>query len=210
MFSSLREQTADDCRSMNANNEKTSSDHDGSRDIFTIGHSSLPIDRFVALLRSHDIDLLVDIRRHPGSRHAPQFGGEPLRESLEAAGIAYLALPALGGRRPARADSRNQAWRNSSFRGYADYMETADFANGLDELTVLAREHRVAIMCAEAVWWRCHRALVSDALVAEGWQVRHIMSDGSIQPHRLSAPARIVDGTLTYHEDASGTEQSLG
>lgn len=170
------------------------------REIFTIGHSSLPVDRFIELLQSYGVDLLADIRRHPGSRHAPQFSAEALRQSLDAAGIAYWQLPALGGRRRARPDSLNFAWRNASFRGYADYMETAEFETGLAELTSLARTHRVAIMCAEAVWWRCHRALVSDALVANGWQVWHIMSDGSLQSHRMTAPARIEDGTLTYHE----------
>lgn len=119
-----------------------------------------------------------------------------------------MPLPELGGRRRARPDSPNDTWRNPSFRGYADYMETAEFEAGLDALMSLARTHRVAVMCAEAVWWRCHRALVSDALVAKGWRTQHIMSDGSLRPHRMSAPARIVDGELTYHEATPTTERT--
>lgn len=173
--------------------------------IFTIGHAALSIEVFVELLQQHQIELLVDIRRFPGSRNAPQFGQERLQASLEQAGIAYLHLAVLGGRRKTRPDSPNWAWRNESFRGYADYMETAEFQLGLRELESLARTRRVAIMCAEAVWWRCHRSMVADALTADGWQVWHIMSDGTLRAHRLSQPAHIVDGTLTYHESTPTT-----
>lgn len=176
--------------------------------IFTIGHAALPASDFGDLLRRQGIELLVDIRRHPGSRHAPQFGQEVLRLELEAAGIGYVHLVGLGGRRKARPDSLNTAWRNASFRGYADYMETSEFRSGLLELEERARGHRIAIMCAESVWWRCHRSMVADALTADGWQVQHIMSDGLLRPHRLTAPARIVDGKLSYHElDDAGAEQ---
>lgn len=172
-------------------------------EIYTIGHSDRDLDTFVALLRHRGIEMLVDIRRYPGSRHAPWFNEDHLRESLPMAGISYIHLVSLGGRRRARPDSPNTAWQHPSFRGYADYMETAEFRAGLEELTALAQQHRVAIMCAETVWWRCHRALVSDALMATGWQVWHILDESDPRPHRYTAPARIVDGELTYHQDAS-------
>jgi uncharacterized protein (DUF488 family) len=170
-------------------------------DIYTIGHADRPWDTFIDLLHRQGITLLADIRRFPGSRHAPQFNEDHLRTALAAGGIAELHLAALGGRRRARPDSRNTAWRNPSFRGYADYMETPEFQAGLEELEALARTHRVAVMCAETVWWRCHRSLVADALTADGWQVWHIIDMGDPQPHRYTAPARIVDGALTYHPD---------
>lgn len=165
---------------------------------FTIGHVALAAERFVELLKQHGITLLVDIRRFPGSRRSPQFNPDELRLTLAEAGIGYAQLEALGGRRHPLPDSPNTAWKNASFRGYADYMETAEFREGLWELMALASTERVAIMCAEAVWWRCHRSMVSDALMADGWQVWHIMSDGSVRPHRYTAPARVVDGRLTY------------
>jgi uncharacterized protein (DUF488 family) len=168
-------------------------------EIFTIGHAALPIEVFIEALQRHRIKILVDIRRYPGSRHAPQFGQGALRPELETAGIGYVYLGALGGRRKARPDSLNTAWRNASFRGYADYMETEEFQLGLAELMEIGRDARVAIMCAESVWWRCHRAMVADALLAHGWRVWHIMPGGAIQPHRLSAAANVVDGVLTYH-----------
>lgn len=179
-------------------------------DIFTIGHADRPSHDFIELLQRNGISLLVDIRRHPGSRHAPQFSQEPLRLALAEAGIGYLHLEALGGRRRAMPNSPNTAWRNASFRGYADYMETAEFQNGLRELVELARSQRVAIMCAETVWWRCHRALVADALTAQGWQVWHIMDGGPPSPHHFTAPARVVDGVLTYwpEQDVANREGS--
>lgn len=172
----------------------------GSRAIFTIGHVALPIEQFIDLLRRNDVTLLVDIRRFPGSKKSPQFNSDELREALKAAGIGYEHLGALGGRRQPRPDSLNGAWRNESFRGYADYMETTEFQEGLRALEELAQHQRVAIMCAEAVWWRCHRSMVADALTVAGWPVWHIMSEGALRPHRLTAPAHIVDGELTYHD----------
>ncbi len=160
----------------------------------------MPIEEFIDLLKRFDITLLVDIRRFPGSRKSPQFGSDALRERLAQAGIGYVHLVGLGGRRQPRADSQNCAWRNASFRGYADYMETEEFENALRELIELARGQRVAIMCSEAVWWRCHRSMVSDALMAHGWQVWHIMSDGNRRPHHYTEPARLEHGVLTYHQ----------
>ena len=168
--------------------------------IYTIGHVAMPVEYFIDLLRRFEVTLLVDIRRFPGSRKSPQFNREALAEALKAAGIGYEHFDVLGGRRRPRPDSLNCAWRNESFRGYADYMETPEFREGLQELIALARGQRVAIMCAEAVWWRCHRSMVADALTVEGWEVQHIMSDGGLRPHRLTAPARIVEGALTYRE----------
>lgn len=180
-------------------------------ELFTIGHADRPRDAFATMLHHHGITLLVDIRRFPGSRHAPQFNQDVMRIALATAGIGYLHLPVLGGRRRPLPDSRNTTWRNASFQGYADYMETSEFSAGLAELKALAAEpgQRVAIMCAETVWWRCHRALVSDALLSQGWQVWHILDDGAAKPHRLSAPARIVNGTLTYHPDPDAADESV-
>jgi len=176
-------------------------------ELFTIGHADRPWESFVTMLHHHGITLLVDIRRFPDSRHAPQFNKESMRTALATEGIGYVHLPILGGRRKRQAGSRNTTWRNVSFQGYADYMETPEFAAGLADLKALAAEpgQRVAIMCAETVWWRCHRALVADALLSQGWQVWHILDDGAAKPHRLSAPARIVDGVLTYHPDPGAT-----
>ena len=126
--------------------------------IWTIGHSTRPIEEFIALLRSAKLDVLIDVRSFPGSRRYPQFNKENLREAVPAAGVDYLHMPELGGRRKTRPDSHNLAWRNESFRGYADYMETATFREGIERLLQIAQERRVAIMCSEAVWWRCHRA----------------------------------------------------
>lgn len=172
-------------------------------ELYTIGHAARPWEEFVELLQRNGISLLVDIRRYPGSRHAPQFNQDVMRQALAAAGIGYQHIEALGGRRRVLPDSPNTAWRNLSFRGYADYMETTAFLNGLRELMELAQAQRVAITCAETLWWRCHRSLVADALTARGWQVWHIMDDSPPSPHRLSAPARIVDGALTYRPESS-------
>jgi uncharacterized protein (DUF488 family) len=175
------------------------------REIYTVGHAARPWKEFVGLLHGHEITILADIRRFPGSRHAPQFNEETMRTALAAEGIGYHHLPLLGGRRQARADSVNTAWKHPSFRGYADYMETRDFQDGLHELTVLARSHRVAVMCAETVWWKCHRSLVADALMAEDWHVLHILDTGEPRPHRLTTPARLESGVLTYHADSQMT-----
>jgi len=144
---------------------------------------------FLELLASHGIHAVADVRRFPGSRKYPQFGQDALRASLARAGIGYLWLPALGGRRHPRPDSRNTVWRNASFRGYADHMETAEFAGGLRTLLDFCEAQRTALMCAEAPWWRCHRALIADALCARGIEVMHIMDERRVAPHRQAAAA---------------------
>ncbi|HMM80372.1 MAG TPA: DUF488 domain-containing protein [Pyrinomonadaceae bacterium] len=168
--------------------------------IWTIGHSTRTIEEFVTLLTSNNIELLVDIRRHSGSRKFPQFNPEALAASFTAAGIEYRQIEKLGGRRKAASDSHNTVWRNLSFRGYADYMETVDFAEGIDTLLALAAKQRTAIMCAEAVWWRCHRALVSDILKAKGIRVLHILSETSVKEHPFTAAAKVVGDTVRYSE----------
>jgi uncharacterized protein (DUF488 family) len=162
--------------------------------IFTVGHSTLPIGRFIALLKIYGIEQLVDIRTMPGSRHNPQFGGDALADSLGAAHIEYTHMEALGGLRRARKDSQNAGWRNKSFRGYADYMQTAEFAHAMDTLVRMSRQKRTAIMCAEAVPWRCHRSLVADALDVRGVPVIEILSETSYRSHKLT-PFAQVDGT---------------
>jgi uncharacterized protein (DUF488 family) len=152
----------------------------------------------VELLRGHGIRQLADVRTIPKSRHNPQFGGAELSASLEEHGIAYVALPALGGLRRARPDSINTGWRNASFRGYADYMLTPDFARGLEELEALAHACPTAIMCAEAVPWRCHRSLIADALTVKGWEVLDIISAKPAKAHKLTPFLNVVDGRLVY------------
>jgi uncharacterized protein (DUF488 family) len=167
--------------------------------IYTIGHSTRPLDDFLALLGAHGIRRLVDIRSIPKSRRHPHFAGEALSASLAAAGIEYAHRKALGGMRKPRPDSRNTAWRVEGFRGYADYMETEAFRAALEELLVMAAGPvPTAIMCAEAVPWRCHRQLVADALVAKGVEVRHITSASLASPHTLTEFARVEDGRVTY------------
>ena len=165
---------------------------------WTIGHSTLPIEEFLARLASDRIEALADVRRFPGSRKHPQFNAEALARSLRESSIQYLALPELGGRRRARPDSRNVAWRNESFRGYADYMETGEFRAGLARLLECAEARRTAYMCAEGPWWRCHRALISDALKSAGVEVRHILPDGKTVEHPYTSAAILVDGKLSY------------
>lgn len=162
--------------------------------IFTVGHSTLPIERFIGLLNIYGVEQLVDIRTIPGSRHNPQFAGGALAGSLSAAGIGYDYMKALGGLRRARKDSPNAGWRNKSFRGYADYMQTAEFSQAVEVLIGMSRQKRTAIMCAEAVPWRCHRSLVADALAVRGVPVVEILSETSYRPHKLTPFAR-VDGT---------------
>jgi uncharacterized protein (DUF488 family) len=166
--------------------------------IWTIGHSTRPIQAFIALLQSQQIELVIDVRRFPGSRMHPQFNSAPLATSLAEAGIAYRSAPELGGRRTPRRDSRNTAWRTASFRGYADYMETAEFSAALERLVADAARQRTAVMCAEAVWWQCHRSLIADALKAHGVEVLHILDGPKIAEHPYTAAARIVDGRLEY------------
>jgi uncharacterized protein (DUF488 family) len=167
--------------------------------IWTIGHSTRAIDEFISLLKENEIKLLVDVRAWPGSKRYPQFNKEALTESLTAHGIRYEHFPELGGKRKSRPDSRNTAWRNASFRGYADYMETEQFQQGIQRLLDVAAEAEpTAIMCAEAVWWRCHRALISDFLKARGIEVVHILDANKTDPHPFTSAAHLVDGALSY------------
>jgi uncharacterized protein (DUF488 family) len=172
--------------------------------IFTVGHSTLPIERFVELLKIYGIEQLVDIRTMPGSRHNPQFGREALAGSLKAAHIEYIHMQALGGLRHSHKDSPNTGWRNKSFRGYADYMQTAEFTQAVETLIEMSRQKRTVIMCAEAVPWRCHRSLVADALGVRGVPVIEILSETSYRPHALT-PFAHVDGTsITYPPEQPG------
>lgn len=168
--------------------------------IWTIGHSTHDIVTFVDMLKVHDIRLLGDVRSLPGSRRYPQFNAENLAPALRMTGIDYQHFKLLGGLRKGRADSPNTVWRNPSFRAYADYMETASFREGIDQLLAVAGAQNVAIMCSEAVWWRCHRSMISDHLKALGYEVVHIMSEKVKQDidHPYTGAARIVDGQLVY------------
>lgn len=167
--------------------------------IWTIGHSTRAIDVFVSLLNENGIKLVADVRMYPGSKRYPQFGREALANSLSEAGVRYEHFPELGGRRKGKPDSKNTAWRNEMFRGYADYMETEDFQKGIERLVDLAkRSGPAAIMCAEAVWWRCHRSLISDYLKARGVEVLHILDHKKVEPHPFTSAARIVNGELSY------------
>ncbi len=177
-----------------------------TRPVFTIGHSTRSLEAFVDLLRAHGVTLVADVRTIPRSRHNPQFNRETLPGALVDAGMHYEHLARLGGLRRATADSPNTGWRNASFRGFADYMQTADFAAGLDELLELERQGRVAIMCAEAVPWRCHRSLIADALLVRGIGVLHIISAGKTQVHALTPFARI-DGTRITYPGAEGDQE---
>jgi uncharacterized protein (DUF488 family) len=184
---------------------------DETRTIYTIGHSTRTIEEFVALLREHGVELLVDVRRFPGSRRHPQFGSAALAESLKAAGIGYRHAEALGGRRrsEAGAASPNTAWRNDAFRAYADYMATPEFRAALDRLVQLARERTAVIMCAEAVPWRCHRRLITDALLARGVPVADIIGPGEASAARLSEHAVVVDGGMVIYPAAPGVQEDL-
>lgn len=175
--------------------------------IWTIGHSTRPIEEFLALLAEYGIQTVADVRSFPGSRKYPQYGKDALAETLSEHGIGYQWFQILGGRRRVAANSPNTAWRNASFRGYADYMSTPEFAQGLTELLELAGRSRTALMCAEAVWWRCHRSMVSDALCVRGIKVLHIMDAKHSAVHPMTSPARIEDGQLTYTLPRSDTSQ---
>jgi uncharacterized protein (DUF488 family) len=167
--------------------------------IWTIGHSTRKIDIFLSLLKENGIKLLADVRMYPGSKRYPQFGREAFGQSLNETGIRYEHFPELGGRRKAKSDSKNAAWRNEMFRGYADYMETEDFGKGVARLVDLAEKiGPTAIMCAEAVWWRCHRSLISDHLKTRGVEVLHILDSNKVEPHPFTSAARIVNGELSY------------
>ena len=166
--------------------------------IFTVGHSTLPLDVFIDLLHAYDIECLADIRSVPRSRHNPQFNADVLSHALKSEGIDYRPLPALGGLRHSRKDSPNTGWRNEGFRGFADYIQTAEFEDGLRSLIAMGRSRRTAIMCAEAVPWRCHRSLVADALVVRGIPAIEILSESSYQLHKLTPFARVEGTTITY------------
>lgn len=173
--------------------------------LWTIGHSTRAWEGFVALLRDAEIVTLVDVRRFAGSRRHPQFGGQAMAQGLPESGIAYVAMPDLGGRRAQRADSPNIAWRNAGFRGYADYMQQPEFARARERLAALAIASRTAMVCAEAMWWQCHRGLIADDFKARGWDVMHLMAPGRSEPHPYTGAARIIDGRLDY--TSPGTEQ---
>jgi len=166
--------------------------------ILTLGHSTRPIETFLGLLTAHGVKVLGDVRTVPKSRHNPQFEQAALAASLKEAGIEYRHMPALGGLRKPRPDSINTAWKNANFRGYADHMQTPAFEHALDSLIDLASDRVVAIMCAEAVPWRCHRSLIADALLARGLEPREIVSERSTRAHRLTNWAQVKDGRVTY------------
>ena len=166
--------------------------------IWTVGHSTRTGEEFAQILLAHEIQVLVDVRSFPGSRRYPQFNRAALAESLKQVGIEYRHEPRLGGRRTPRADSHNTAWKNASFRAYADHMESEEFRKGVKDLLELAANARTAVMCAESLWWRCHRSLISDYLKAEGNTVIHILSDTKTEEHPFTSAARIVDGELSY------------
>jgi uncharacterized protein (DUF488 family) len=191
--------------------------------IWTIGHSTRTIDELISLLKANEIKLLADVRAWPGSKRYPQFNKDALTQSLSAHGIRYEHFPELGGKRKSKPESRNTAWRNASFRGYADYMETEQFQKGIERLVDIAGQGaaawaaadvkhdgweavtpcRIAIMCAEAVWWRCHRSLIADYLKARGVEVLHVLGANKVEPHPYTSAARIVNGKLSYEADAS-------
>jgi uncharacterized protein (DUF488 family) len=166
--------------------------------VFTVGHSTLPIEDFIAVLEAYGIETLADVRTVPRSRHNPQFNSDALAQALQRQSIDYVASPGLGGLRRPRKDSPNTGWRNESFRGYADYMQTPAFEEALEQLIQMSRDRRVAIMCAEAVPWRCHRSLVADALNARGIPVVEILSRTSHRPHKLTPFARVQGTRVTY------------
>lgn len=179
--------------------------HDDSKQkkVWTIGHSTNTLEDFLTLLRSFRIEAVVDVRSFPGSRRYPHFKKEALEVSLPAHDLRYIHLKSLGGRRKASDDSTNTAWRHPSFRGYADYMATEAFHEGIEQLEEIALQYRTAYMCSEVLWWRCHRAMVSDLLKVRGWEVIHIMGVEKEQEHPFTSPARVVDGELVYGDPAT-------
>ena len=177
--------------------------------IFTVGHSTLPLEDFIALLEAYRIACLADIRTVPRSRHNPQFNGDTLGKALRRGKIDYVPLRALGGLRHARKDSPNTGWRTTSFRGYADYMQTEEFAHGLEQLINLSRERRTAIMCAEAVPWRCHRSLVADALSVRGIPVVEILSATNYRDHKITPFAHVEGTRITYPPEQALIESTI-
>jgi uncharacterized protein (DUF488 family) len=166
--------------------------------IWTIGHSTRSGTDFNQILKTHQIGTLIDVRSFPGSRRYPQFNRAELSESLAGEGIVYHHLPTLGGRRRPSQDSKNTAWRNSSFRAFADHMETVEFKQGIEKLRGLASKSRTAVMCAEALWWRCHRSLIADYLKALGATVTHVRDEKHTEEHPYTSAARVVQGRLSY------------
>jgi hypothetical protein len=178
--------------------------------VVTIGHSTRSLEELVDLLRRYGVQRVVDVRTMPRSRTNPQFNREQLPESLRQAGMAYTHVSGLGGLRRRRADSVNTGWRNASFQGYADHMQTPEFRASLHEVIDRAREARVALMCAEAMPWRCHRSLIADAPAVRGIPVAHILSSARVQPHRLTPWAQVDGTTITYPSPASGGDAAEG
>lgn len=166
--------------------------------IYTIGHSTRSIDEFLSVLKHYNIEIVVDIRTIPKSRHNPQFESSNLEQELEKNGMSYVHIKELGGLRQPKKDSKNMEWRNTTFRGYADHMDTDEFRKGFEMLKKIASEHITVIMCAEAVPWRCHRNLISDALKVEGWDIIHVMTEKIADKHELTEFLRVVDGRLNY------------
>lgn len=182
--------------------------------VLTIGHSTRALEFFIRMLKAHEVTMVVDIRTVPRSKHNPQFNKETLPDELKAAGIEYVHMPGLGGLRHPRSDSPNTGWRNNSFRGFADYMQTEEFKENLKTLIIIAGQGgRIALMCAEAVPWRCHRSLIADALVIRGIKVEHITSLSRTQPHKLTPFASVKDLHITYppgnSEPAESPEYTL-
>ena len=181
---------------MKAVRSKASSSPKGT--IWTVGHSTRSAEEFNQILKAHEISVLVDVRSFPGSRRYPQFNKEELKQSVARTSIQYLHLPALGGRRKPNPQSKNTAWKNASFRAYADHLESAEFEQGIADLLKVAQGQRTALMCAEAVWWRCHRSLIADYLKAKGWEVVHIADEVRTELHPYTSVAKIEKGRLSY------------
>lgn len=171
---------------------------DSHHSLWTIGHSSRPWPEFVQMLAQARIDVLADVRRFAGSRHNPQYSRDAMPAALAEVGVRYWPLPALGGRRKAAPDSPNTAWRVAAFRAYADHLASAEYCQARDALTQQAQQQRVCVMCAEAVWWRCHRRIIADDFTARGWAVWHLMAPGKCVPHPLNADAVLRNGVLCY------------
>jgi len=171
--------------------------------VLTIGHSTRALDKFIGLLQAHAVSRVVDVRTVPRSRHNPQFNQDSLPDSLKKAGLGYVHLPGLGGLRHAKRDSINVGWRNASFRGYADYMQTPEFERGLEELIQLAKQEQIAIMCAEALPWRCHRSLIEDALTVRGIRTEDVITLKRRRVHTLTAFAKVQGKSVTYPAETS-------
>lgn len=169
--------------------------------VWTLGHSTREIDEFLSLVEAHDIELIADVRRFPSSRRLPQFGASALEGALGRRGVSYRWFPTLGGRRRPDPASTNLSWHHPAFRAYADHIASEEFANGLTELLMLAPGLRTAVMCAEVLWWRCHRRIIADVLVSLDVSVVHIRDASTVELHELVAPARLVDGRLSYATD---------